>query len=62
MGFRELFNYSALYYARLVSWCVGYGHGGGIVDIASRIMTKQVIDRFHAKLFITFGTLFPNAF
>ena len=48
MGFRELFNYSTLYYARLVNWCVGYGHGGGIIHITSWIMTKQVIDRFHA--------------
>ena len=43
MGFRELFNYSALYYARLVSWCIGYGNRRGIVNITSRIMTKQVI-------------------
>lgn len=43
MGFRELFNYSALYYARLVSWCVGYGNRRGIVNITSWIMTKQVI-------------------
>ena len=38
----SFFNYSALYYARLVNWCVGYGDRRGIVNI-TWIMTKQVI-------------------
>ena len=48
MGFGDFFNYSALYYARLVNWCIGYRHRGGIVNITSWIMTKQVIYRLYA--------------